>query len=60
MDLMKWYHQVKMEDKSKYKIAFTCYVSGAFSVSAHAYWLEKCASNLSKADEQAVYWGRVQ
>ena len=24
MDLMKGYHQVKMEDHSKHKVAFTC------------------------------------
>ena len=59
LDLMRGYHQVKIAESSKHKIAFVCHLGQYHAVPSDTIWADKCPSNLSKVDESTVLWKGV-
>ena len=49
LDLMKGYHQVKMDEQSK------CYLPpSVIPVSPHAFWINECPSHVLEVDGQVI------
>ena len=56
LDLMKGYHQIRMEADSKSKTAFTCHACRIVPIQENAIWTDKRTRHIPAVNESVIQW----